>query len=86
MFTLDEGVLLCTQDKTHSVHLRSESQAHTVFIYLFIINLFLNLFLVALGLHCCAWALSICGERGPLFVAARALLIAVASLVAEHRL
>ena len=50
------------------------------FIYLFI------LFLAALGLRCCAQAFSSCGERGLLFVAVHRLLIAVASLVAEHRL
>ena len=43
-------------------------------------------FLAALGLCCCARAFSCCGERGLLFVAARGLLIAVASLVAEHGL
>ena len=48
-------------------------------------NLF-NLFLAALGLHCCAQAFSSCGERGLLFVTVCVLLIAVASLVAEHRL
>ena len=42
------------------------------------------LLLAALGLLCCAWAFSSCGERGLLFVAVRGLLIAVASLVAEH--
>ena len=44
------------------------------------------LFLAALGLHCCTQALSSCGEQGLLFTAVRGLLIAVASLVAEHRL
>ena len=44
------------------------------------------LFLAALGLRCCAWAFSSCGERGLLFVAVRGLLIAVSSLVAENRL
>ena len=39
-----------------------------------------------LGLHCCMQAFSSCGERGLLFVAVRGLLIAVASLVAKHRL
>ena len=34
----------------------------------------------------CAWAFSSCGERGLLFVAVLGLLIAVASLVAEHGL
>ena len=43
-------------------------------------------FVAALGLRCCAQAFSGCGERGLLFVAVRRLLIAVASLVAEHRL
>ena len=38
-------------------------------------------FLAVLGLHCCAQAFSSCGERGPLFIAVRGLLIAVASLV-----
>ena len=40
----------------------------------------------ALGLHCCAWTFSSCGERGLPFHAVRGLLIAVASLVEEHRL
>ena len=44
------------------------------------------LFLAALGLHCCMRAFSSCGERGLLFVGVRGLLIAVASLVAEHGL
>ena len=48
------------------------------FIYLFI--------LAALGLRCCAWAFSGCGERGLLFVVVRGLLVAVASLVVEHGL
>ena len=43
-------------------------------------------FLAALGLRCCAQAFSSCSERGLLFVAVRGLLIAVASLVAEHGL
>ena len=47
---------------------------------------FFHLFLAVLGLYCCAWAFSSCGERGLLFVAVRRLLIVVASLVAEHGL
>ena len=42
--------------------------------------------MAALDLCCCAWAFSSCGEWGPLFVAVHGLLIAVASLVAEHGL
>ena len=36
-----------------------------------------------LGLRCCAWASSSCGERGLLFVAVCGLLIEVASLGAR---
>ena len=39
-----------------------------------------------LGLRCCTWAFYSCGEWGLLFVAVHGLLIAVASLVVEHRL
>ena len=53
------------------------------FKYLFYLLLF---FLAALGLRCCAWAFSICSEQGLLFVVGGRLLIAVASLVAEHGL
>ena len=53
---------------------------------LFFFLLILFLFLAALGLCCCAQAFSGCDERGLLFVAVRGLLIAVASLVAEHGL
>ena len=44
------------------------------------------LFLPASGLRCCAQAFSSCGEQGLLFIAVCRLLIAVASLVAEHGL
>ena len=47
---------------------------------------FLVYFLAALGLRCCPRAFSSCGELGLLFVVVRGLLIAVASLVAEHGL
>ena len=50
------------------------------------IYLFIYLFLAVLGLRCCTQAFSSCGERGLLFVAVHSLLIAVASLVAEHGL
>ena len=39
-----------------------------------------------MGLYCCMWAFSSCGEQGLLFVAVRGLLITAASLVAEHGL
>ena len=52
------------------------------------INLFILfvLFLAALGLRCCVRASSSCSKRGLLFVVVRRLLIAVVSLLAEHRL
>ena len=56
-----------------------------LFCFWFFFNLIL-FFLTALGVRCCAWTFSSCGERGLLFVAVRGLLIAVASLVAEHGL
>ena len=56
------------------------------FILIFFKCLFIYLFLAALGLCCCTWAFSSCCEPGFLFVAVRGLLIAVASLVAEHGL
>ena len=42
--------------------------------------------MAVLGLRCCTQALSSCGEQGLLFIAVHRLLIAVASLVVEHRL
>ena len=58
---------------------------NVVSIYLSI-YLFIYLFMAALGLHCCARAFSSCGEQELLFVAVHGLLIAVASLAAEHGL
>ena len=55
-----------------------------VFFFFFLINLFYLFILAVLGLCCCVWTFSSCSEQGLLFVAVRGLLIAVASLVAEH--
>ena len=44
------------------------------------------LFVVVLGLRCCAQAFSSCSKSGLLFVAENALLIAMAPLVSEHGL
>ena len=49
-------------------------------------NKCIYLFLAALGLRCCVQAFSSYSEQGILFIAVHGLLIAVASLVAEHRL
>ena len=50
----------------------------------------LLIFIFALGLRCSAWAFSTCRQwglgGGSFLVAAHGLLIAMASLVAEHRL
>ena len=46
---------------------------------------YLFIFLAVLGLRCCVWAFSRCGERGLLFIAVHGLLIVVASLV-DHGL
>ena len=57
----------------------------THYFYLFIYLNF-NLFLAALlcvGLRCCAWAFSSCGERGLLLIGVCRLLTAVASLVEQ---
>ena len=59
-----------------------------LYIYTFFLfkKIFIYLFMAVLRLHCCAWAFSSCGNLGLLFIVVRVLLIAVASLVAEHRL
>ena len=54
--------------------------------FFFFFNILFYLFLAVLGLRCCVWAFSSCGERGLLFLAVRGLLIEVASLVVEHGL
>ena len=41
-------------------------------LFSFFINLFIYLFLAALGLRCCAWAFFSCGEQGLLCCGARA--------------
>ena len=58
------------------------------FIIIIIFNKFIlfYLFLAALGLCCCTRTFSSCSRQGLLFVVVCGLLIAVASLVAEHRL
>ena len=52
----------------------------------YFIYLFTYLFLAAFGLRCSARAFSSCSERGLLLVVVHGPLIAVASLVTEHRL
>ena len=70
-------------------HCATRETPRLIFILFIFLNkfiYFMYLFLAALGLRCCTWAFSSCGEQGLLFVAVRGLLIVVASLVAEHGL
>ena len=54
---------------------------------IFFFNKFIYLFIGCVGsLLLCAGFLSSCGEQGLLFIVVHGLLIAVASLVAEHGL
>ena len=53
-------------------------------LFLKIVFKIFNLFLAALGLHCCVWHFSSFSEQELLFVVMCRLLIVVASLVAEH--
>ena len=65
----------------------SKSQVTKLEVYIVLFFPFLvYLFLAVLGLRCCTWGFSNCGEQGLLFVAVCGLLTAVASPAAEHRL
>ena len=68
------------------VLLKSAVSFFSSFFLFFSVFSFFHLFLAALGLHCCVWAFSSCSKQGLLFVAVHRLLIAVSSLVVEHRL
>ena len=59
---------------------------HKGFCILFYLCIYTFIYSAALGLRCCTRTFSSSGEQGLLFVAVRELLIAVASLVAEHGL
>ena len=50
-----------------------------------VIKKYIYLFLVVLGLCCCARAFLSCGEQGFLLIAVHRLFTVVASLVSEHR-
>ena len=65
---------------------RTQQQSWLICIFLKNKFTYLFLFLAVLGLRCCVWAFSSCGERRLLFVAVRGLLIVVASFAAEHGL
>ena len=66
---------------------RSGSINNNYYLFIFLNKfIFIYLFLATLGLRCCVRAFSNCSERGLLFILVSGLLIAVASLVAEHGL
>ena len=72
--------LQCTQ------YFYSAPSLRTSYLFFFLINLLINLFLAVLGLRLCARAFPSCGKRWPLLIAVRGPLTIAASLVAEHRL
>ena len=92
--TVQEGSLFTTPfpafivsrffDNGHSD--QCEVTPHCSFFFFNKFIYFIYLFLSALGLRCCARAFSSYREQRPLSVAVRGLLVAVASLVAEHGL
>ena len=85
----DQGSNPCPlhrQTDSQPLHHQGSPQTFNYNVFLKKINLFIYLFLAALGLPCCAQAFSSCGERGLLFIAVHELLIVVASLVVEHGL
>ena len=82
--TRDQTCTPCSGSMESSPLDHPGSPRYTFFLNKFIY--FIYLLLAALVLCCCARAFSSCGERGLLFVAVHGLLIAVASLVAEHGL
>ena len=57
-----------------------------IYVYVYLKDVLIYLFLAVLGLHCYARAFSSYGEWGYRLVAKHSLLTAVASLFTEHRL
>ena len=68
----------------HSVVTEDPLMVLFYFLNKFIYIMFL--LLAVLGFRCCMRAFSSCGKRGLLFVVVHGPLVAVASLVAKHRL
>ena len=79
-FKINFFIFFCITGSSHNPKCPVLKHFFNKFIY------FIYLFLAVLGLRCCVRAFSSCGEWGLLFLAVRGLLIAVASLVAEHGL
>ena len=68
----------------HHTYLKKKKKYIYIYIYIYIFHS-TYLFLTVLGLHCYAQAFSSCGKQAYSLVAAHALLVLVASLVAQHR-
>ena len=89
-FILINQSFMSLKDFPHTKVLKESSSSHffpvTLLGFFGFFHIFIYLCLAALGLCCCAQALSSCGERGLLSVVVRGPLIAVASPVAEHGL
>ena len=92
--SLEEGMATPSSILVQKLLIRSH-----LFIFAFISNILggghrgsccdlcrIYLFLAALGFCCCTQIFPSCGEQGLLFTVVHRLLIAVASLVVEHRL
>ena len=58
-------------------------QAPVLILFCLYLHMIFFFFLAALGLRCCVWAFSSCGERGLHLVAVCRLLTVVASVVVE---
>ena len=59
-----------------------------IYIYIYIFFIYLKIYLLTLpvlGLCCCTWAVSGCGEQGLLFVVVHGLLIVMASLFCDSQ-
>ena len=70
-WSLEQGIVYC---KGHARRMGGSCPKDLNSFFFFLIDLFIYLFLAALGLCCCVRAFSSCGERGLLFVAVRGLL------------
>ena len=89
-----QGAWVQLLDKEEVLHALCCSQKIKILLLFKVISFLLSLkkkvyyfyFLVIVGLHCSTWAFSRFSEWGLLFIAVCRLLIAMASLVAEHRL
>ena len=76
-------------DRQLNMHLKREEKRFEVLqLQIFLVYvIYLYVFLNVLGLHCCTWAFSSCGDQeGYSLVAVCRLLFAMASLVTKHGL